>query len=186
MQKNLPLVAGIGIPVALILFVAGAIDVAAPPSARAADGAPAHHMKKLGIAEILYYIGGAIVFVGIAILIPENWTTLTFAGRLAATLGASIGAYIIASIFVREERLEEIGAAFYLISALTLPIGLGVVFDNAGINTGSADTQSLIAGISFLFFLVSFFLFHKNVLAGLMLIAVGYLYVFLRRTYMVA
>lgn len=144
---------------------ADAIEAATPSPSRAADGTPAHHMKKLGIAEILYYIGGAIVFIGIAILIAENWTTLTFTGRLAATLGASMGAYIIASIFVREERLEEIGAAFYLISALTLPIGLGVVFDNAGINTGSAGTQSLIAGISFSFFLVSFFLFRKNVLA---------------------
>ncbi len=128
-------------------------------------GSVRHGKKKLGIAEVLYYIGGGIVAIGIAILVAENWTALTFPGRLAATLGASLGAYAIAVILAREERFGEIGSAFYLISALTLPVGIGVVLANAGIDTGSAGTQSLIAGLSFAFFLSSFFVFRKSTLA---------------------
>lgn len=119
--------------------------------------------KKLGIAEILYYIGGAIVFLGIAILVWQNWSTLSFLSKLAATLGASVAAYVIGLLFSREQKLETVGSAFYLISALVLPIGLYVVFDNAGFDTGSAGIQSLASGISLGFFLLSYIAFRKNI-----------------------
>ena len=119
--------------------------------------------KKLGIAEILYYIGGAIVFLGIAILVWQNWSTLSFPTRLIATLGAAVGAYIIGFIFSREEKFETIGDAFYLISALVLPIGLYVIFDNAGFDTGSAGIQSFISGIALALFLLSYVAFRKNI-----------------------
>jgi len=120
-------------------------------------------IKKLGIAEILYYIGGAIVFLGIAILVWQNWSTLSFPTRLIATLGAAVGAYILGYIFGREEKFETIGSAFYLISALVLPIGLYVLFDNAGFDTGSAGVQSLISGIALAVFLLSYAALRKNI-----------------------
>lgn len=118
--------------------------------------------KKLGIAEILYYIGGAIVFLGITILISQNWTILSFPTKLAATLGAAIAAYVVGLLFSRTEKLETVGSAFYFISALVLPVGLGVAFDHAGFDTGSAGVQSLISGIALGFFLLSYAAFRKS------------------------
>ena len=161
------------------------VQTLAPALTPTPTPAPEQHAKKnLGIAEVLYYIGGGIVVVGIAILVAENWTALTFPGRLAATLGASLGAYVIASIFTRDERFEEVGSAFYLISALTLPVGIGVVLTNAGIDTGSAGTQSLVAGLSFVFFLSSFIIFRKNTLA-LFSILFGTWFYFIFTTFLV-
>jgi hypothetical protein len=119
--------------------------------------------KKLGIAEILYYIGGAIVFLGIAILVGQNWSTLSFLTKLIATLGAAIAAYIVGWIFSRDAKTETVGGAFYLISALVLPIGLYVLLYNAGLDTGTAATQSLISGISFGIFLLSYAIFRKHI-----------------------
>ncbi len=119
--------------------------------------------KKLGIAEILYYIGGGIVFLGIAILLAQNWSTLGFGTKVLATLVAGIAAYFVGLLFSREEKTETVGSAFYLISALVMPIGLYVVFDNAGFDASSSGSQSLISGILLGTYLLSYFVFRKNI-----------------------
>ena len=119
--------------------------------------------KKLGVAEILYYIGGAIVFLGISILLWQNWSTLGFGTKVLATLGSGIAAYFVGLLFSRDERTEAAGSAFYLISALVTPIGLWVVFDNAGFDASSYESQSLISGIMLGTFLLSLFVFKKSI-----------------------
>lgn len=119
--------------------------------------------KKLGIAEILYYIGGGIVFLGISIFLWQNWSTLGFATKVLATLGSGIAAYFVGLLFSRDERTESVGSAFYLISALVTPVGLGVVFDNAGFDSGTYGMQSLISGIMLGTYLASLFILKKNV-----------------------
>lgn len=119
--------------------------------------------KRLGIAEILYYIGGAIVFIGIAIFVFQNWEDLNGFTRILATLGSGIAAYIIGFIFYRDEKTETIGSAFHLISALVTPIGLYVVFDNAGFDVSGSGWQSLISGILFAEFIASYFVFRRSI-----------------------
>lgn len=119
--------------------------------------------KKLGIAEILYYIGGAIVFLGIAVLVWQNWSVLSVASRILATFGSGVAAYIAGVLLGRYEKLDSVAQAFYFISALVLPIGLFVVFDSAGFDTAGVGMQSLISGILFGIFLLSFAVFRKNI-----------------------
>lgn len=119
--------------------------------------------KKLGIAEILYYIGGGIVFLGIAIFLSQNWSTLGFGTKVLATLGAGVAAYIVGVLFSRDERTETVGSAFYLISALVMPIGLHVVFDNAGLDANSYGSQTFISGILLAMYALSYVVFRKNV-----------------------
>lgn len=119
--------------------------------------------KRVGIAEILYYIGAAIVFLGIVILVAQNWKTLGFGPRVLATMGGGLAAYSVGLIFSRDERLETAAPAFFLISALIMPVGLYVIFDNAGIRVSSYGYQSLISGILFATYLASFFVFRKSI-----------------------
>ncbi|MFA5714124.1 MAG: DUF2157 domain-containing protein [Candidatus Paceibacterota bacterium] len=121
--------------------------------------------KKLSIANILYYIGGGIVFLGISILIYQNWSTFNFVTKVLATLGSGIVAYFIGLLFSRDERTETASPAFYLIFALVAPIGLYVVFDNAGFDVGSYGLQSLISGIVFSACLLSYIILRKNIFA---------------------
>jgi len=119
--------------------------------------------KKLGIAEILYYIGGAIVFLGISILLWQNWSMFGFGTKVLATLGSGIAAYFVGLLFSRDENTEAAGSAFHLIFGLVTPIGLWVVFDNAGFDASSYGSQSLISGIMLGACLLSLFVFRKNI-----------------------
>ena len=65
--------------------------------------------------------------------------------------------------FSRNKGTETVGSAFYLISALVTPMGLWVVFDNAGFDASSYGTQSLISGIMLGTYLLSLLVFRKNI-----------------------
>lgn len=120
-------------------------------------------MKRVGMAEILYYIGGGIVFLGISILIYQNWSTLNLGTKILTTLGFGIASYFVGLLFSRDERTENASSAFYFISALVSPIGLWIVFDNAGFDTSSSGSQSIVSGILLLTYLLSYAVFRKNV-----------------------
>lgn len=119
--------------------------------------------KKISISEILYYIGGGIVFLGISILIAQNWSTLSFITKALTTLGTGIAAYFVGLLLSRDKKIEKVGLAFYLISALVMPLGLHVIFDNADFDISSYGSQSLISGIVFGVYLLSYIVFRKNI-----------------------
>lgn len=119
--------------------------------------------KKLGVVEILYYIGGAIVFLGISILLWQNWSTLGIGTKVIATFGSGIAAYFVGLLLSQDKRTETAGLAFYLIYALVTPIGLWVVFDSAGFDASSYASQTLISSIMFIACLLSLFVFRKNI-----------------------
>ncbi len=119
--------------------------------------------KRLGASELLYYIGGGVIFLGIAILLTQNWLTLEFSTKVLATLGAGIAAYFAGLLLGRDTRTETAAPAFYLISALVTPIGLGVLWSNAGYDVGSPGVQSLMAGIMFITYVLSFWVLRKNI-----------------------
>src|SRR5271170_7434446 len=57
--------------------------------------------KNLTIAEILYYIGGAIVFLGITVLCYQNWDNFSSFLRIFITLGSCVACFIVAAILNR-------------------------------------------------------------------------------------
>ncbi|MDP3772319.1 MAG: hypothetical protein Q8Q94_03025 [bacterium] len=128
-------------------------------------GVPTAHpslLKRMNIADVLYFIGGAIVFIGIAILVGQHWDELDMPTRILATLGSGIAAYIVGVLLSRDERFGVVGTAFFFLSALIMPVGLSVVFDAAGLEVGSAGMQSVIAGILLVAYLASFFVFPRT------------------------
>lgn len=119
--------------------------------------------KKSGITEILYFIGGGIIFLGIAILLSQNWGKLDYSTKILSTLGSGIAAYVVGFLFGREKKTERISSAFFLIFSLTTPIGLSIIFNNAGYDTGNFEIQTLISSIMFGTQLLSFYIFRKNI-----------------------
>jgi len=119
--------------------------------------------RKLGVSEVLYFIGGFIVFIGIAILIGQNWSTLNSFTRILVTLGFGIVSYLIGVLFNKEEKYGAVGYAFHLIAALVIPLGLSIVLDEAGYNNTSSVAQSFIAGVLFVMYLASFLVFKKPI-----------------------
>lgn len=122
---------------------------------------PLHH--EIGISEVLYFIGGIIVFVGIAVLIGQNWNALNSFTRLLTTLGFGIAAYMIGVLLHKEEKYGAVGYAFHLIAALVIPLGLGVFLDQMGYQYETNGIQSLIAGTLLVMYLASYFVFKKTI-----------------------
>lgn len=118
--------------------------------------------KRVTVVEMLYYIGGAIVFLGIVILIGQNWKTLSTTTKILTTLGSGISAYLVGLLFGQNKKMEAVGSAFYLISALVLPVGLYVLLDTSGYNAGSFTSQTIINLTLFVMYLLSHLLTKKN------------------------
>jgi len=127
------------------------------------EQAPASLMKRISVAQILFYIGAAIVFLGIVFMIAQNWSTLGTLPRLLLTFGSGIAAYYIGFAVSRDERAEKMAPAFFLISALTTPIGLYVAIDAAGVKTSGYGYQIFISGILLVTYLMSFYAFRKSI-----------------------
>ncbi len=119
--------------------------------------------KQVNIAQVLYYIGAAIVFLGIVILVFQNWDALSKATQILVTLGSSIAAYVVGVLFREYQKFKGVSLAFFLISALLAPVGLGVTFDAAGYEVGDSSIQTLIAGISLAVYLASYWLYKKTI-----------------------
>lgn len=118
--------------------------------------------KQVSIAEVLSYIGGAIVFLGISTLIYQNWTQLSGFTKILSTLGSGIAAYIVGVAFLQARRMEHAAVASFFLSAIVLPLGLFITFDQAGFQTSSAGTNALVSAVLAVAFLASAFAFRKN------------------------
>jgi hypothetical protein len=93
--------------------------------------------KNLTISEILYYIGGAIVFLGICVLCYQNWDSFNSFLRIFITLGSCLASFVIAVLLNRYENLKKPSDAFFLLFGMLAPLGVGVVFNEAGFDLSS-------------------------------------------------
>ena len=115
----------------------------------------------IGISEILSYLGGLIIFIGIAIFFSQKWEYLSGGVKILATLGTGLAAYVSAVLLSRYENFSPASMAFHLLAALLIPGGIFVALDVAHIS-GGAGLDSLVFAALLVFYLASFFVFRKN------------------------
>jgi hypothetical protein len=122
--------------------------------------------RRFGIADILYYLGGGIVVLGIGIFLSEHWEELSPFTRILSTLGSGLVAYVLGVLLSkREGGAADWGRAFHLIAAFVLPVGLFVTLDESGTDTSAYGVQSLVyAALTALYFF-SHRSFRKNLFA---------------------
>jgi len=113
------------------------------------------------LSNILYFIGGTVVFLGIVILIGQNWEQLNDATKIFATLGAGIAAYLVGALFIQYQKLNMVSQAFFFISGLVIPIGIQITFDIAQLDISSSGMQSLVSVILLVTFGASYVFFRR-------------------------
>ena len=137
-------------------------ELTAAYDAAVAQAPRAEDVRHAGISHILFYIGGAIVFFGITVLIWQHWARLDDATKVLATLGSGVASYLAGMLLGRHERYESASNAFYFISALVNPLGLHVAFQVNGIDPNTPAMQSVISGILLLTYLLSYWTYRKT------------------------
>lgn len=138
-------------------------EVMSAYDAGVAVDAPSHPQARFGLAEIMNYLGGGIVAIGIGIFLSENWDALNTFTRILSTLGAGVLAYSIGVMFSKQESRIFLGQAFHLIAAVVIPIGLFVVLDEMGADTSGWGIISLIMSALFVLYLASYRMFRENI-----------------------
>jgi hypothetical protein len=120
-------------------------------------------IKNINFSQVLYYIGAAIVLIGIFVLVANRWDEFNFFTKLLVTLGSGIAAYIVAVVFDHSVKTKQISPAFFFLSAILIPMGLGVLFDNAGYKLDEASVQLTISLILTALFAISYYVYKKNI-----------------------
>jgi len=129
------------------------------------------------LLEIINFLGGALVFLGIAFLVSINWFSLNSFLKIALTLGSGIAAYLMGILIYLNKKYETLGTAFFLIAALTLPLGLYVSIDTLNLmNLNDFDKiNALITAICLCIFLFSHLLYPRTIfLLFIILFASGF------------
>jgi hypothetical protein len=123
-------------------------------------------LSKLGehftLQEIIFYIGGAVVFIGLAFLISQNWDAFNAVTRILITLGSAVAAYVMAFLFYNRPDTKKVAQPFFLLSALLLPVGIGVSLYESNWNLSGDMAAVLISGLSLIVFAVTLAHFKNN------------------------
>jgi hypothetical protein len=123
--------------------------------------------RSLNMAEVLSAVGGTIVFLGICILVGQNWDILNPPARVLTTLGGALVAYVTGTLFSMQPgpRMRLAAQAFFLVVGLTLPIGIAVTFHEAGFMVGTSGMQTTTALLLTAFHVCSYLALRKQVFA---------------------
>ena len=91
-----------------------------------------NHVNSINFANILSFVGGFIVFMGLVVLVSINWSYLGDIGQVLVTLGTGILAYIIGNLLMYSLNVKFTGVSFHLIGGLMIPIGIFVWLSKLG------------------------------------------------------
>jgi positive regulator of sigma E activity len=119
--------------------------------------------SKFNLSTLMYYIGGAIIFIGIVVLLFQNWERFSDTVKILVTLGSAIVAYVVGVLLHKKEGLTGASQSMFLVSLLVLPIGVHVTLDKLGLEVASNSSQVLIAGLLLAIALASFAAFRRLV-----------------------
>ncbi len=117
----------------------------------------------LSIVNILYAIGGAIVFIGIILFFRQQWAVLSSTAKILITLGSGIVAYVAGVLIARNTSFAGVASAFFLIFALITPLGIFVTFNTLQYAPAVASYSDIIYGVMFAWTAISLFVYKKNI-----------------------
>jgi hypothetical protein len=118
--------------------------------------------NRLKLSEIMYYIGGAIVFLGICVMVYQNWDSFDSFLRIFVTLGSGIAAFVVGALLYRYENLRKVSQAFFLLAGLLAPLAMNVAFKESGLDLNSDSLQLLIYLILTAVFLGGLWFFRQQ------------------------
>jgi hypothetical protein len=105
------------------------------------------------IATILYYIGGLVMFLGIAFFIGQKWGEMASALRIFVTLGFGMLFFVSGSILVLRKAFLGFSDAFQLIAGLLIPSGVFVTLYELGYRDGNYGKSIIFLALGILWFL---------------------------------
>lgn len=127
---------------------------------------------RIGITDLLYYLGGIIVLLGIIVLAVQNWESFNIFVRILITLGSAIVAYVVGVLLRTNRKTESLSQIFFALAFILLPTGVLVTFHEFGYDVSSAGLQSFVSAL-LLAVAVASMLVYKRALFAVFAVAYG-------------
>ncbi|MDP2598580.1 MAG: hypothetical protein Q8P49_01990 [Candidatus Liptonbacteria bacterium] len=116
-----------------------------------AASSPRPESRGFNISGVLYYIGGGIVFLGLAIFIGQQWDNLGSAMRILFTLGAGIAFFWSAILLDISKKIDRVPAALHFIAGLLIPGGVFVTLMELGYEGSNFGPGIIFAALALLY-----------------------------------
>lgn len=130
------------------------------------------------ITRMLYFIGAAIVIVGIIIFVAQIWKDIGSIGRITVTFGLGMLFALLGSILMKQKPNESIGSVFHTIGGVLIPGGSMVILSELNRGYASIWPVTLTIGVIFLFYILLTTI-HKRAILTFFAIANGTSFIYL-------
>ncbi len=132
---------------------------------------------KTSTIEMLQYIGGFIVLLGIGTFIATFWDDIDSGTRVLISVGAAILSYVLGTILLKTDQKTQSGVAFHLIAGVIFPFSFYVVLQELFMMNITAGVTATISFFLLLIYAMSFFVFRHIIFTFFMLAySISFLY----------
>jgi hypothetical protein len=122
--------------------------------------------------RILYFLGAAIVIVGILVFVSQIWSDIGSFGRITISLGLGLLMAALGSLLLTSKPEEHIGSIFHVIGGVLIPSGAMVTLSEMNIPGDDIWLITIAFGSIFAFYLLLNAV-HKNAVLTFFAIANG-------------
>lgn len=111
----------------------------------------ANQKRGINIASVLYYVGAAIVLIGLVVFFVQQWDKLSSMLRILVTLGFGIAIFVSGIFLKQAKRFDRVPDAMQVIAGVLLPVGVFVTLYELGFRGGEWGP-----GLIFLFLTIAY------------------------------
>lgn len=119
-------------------------------------------LRNANFSDILTFIGGAIVLMGIIIFVSQQWDTMSSFTKILSTLGSAIAAYIVGGLFGQQKKSYVSSQVFYCLACALIPLGIYVLLNEMNVSTSESGMNLIVSSLAFAALLLSYFLNGKQ------------------------
>jgi hypothetical protein len=116
------------------------------------------------ILKIFNFVGGTLIFFGVAYFIVSNWFHLIDFLKIFTTLGTAAAAFAIAVLIANTGRFAGASAAFFMIAGLLLPLGISVTINLTDLASNAEMVSVVISGTCLFIFLLTHYYLQRDIL----------------------
>ena len=103
------------------------------------EGIGENFFSSLTMFDVLFYVGGLLVFIGISMLSRRFWEPMPSFGRIGLTLGVAVFSFAGAVSLEIWTRAKSVAISFYWIAGFLLPTGMFVFLKEIATHPGRTD-----------------------------------------------
>lgn len=130
----------------------------------------------LSIQQVLYYVGGFIVLLGIIIFFAQFWSDMDPFSKTLLTSGSAVATYALGYYFYQVAKHSDLGHAFFFISVVLFPLATDTVLRMiTGGETNSA-TITVSAAVLFLIYFVTYYAIKAEIFLPFAIIAASVMF----------